>query len=154
MKLYHEERRRETNSLRHLNVSNKPSLLVRNALPHSRLRRRESSDRNPVRGTAHVVQPDFVTESDGARLAAVFAADAELEVRLDASPLLNSDLHQLTNAGLINRLERIDSQDFLRNIRFEELVRVVSREIQCERSKNIKLEKIKSSSQFFFERTS
>ena len=95
-----------------------------------------------------------MTESDGARLAAVFSADAELEVRLDASALLNSDLHQLTNAGLINRLERIDSQDFLRNIRFEELVRVVSREIQCERSKNIKLEKIKSSSQFFFERTS
>ena len=84
----------------------------------------------------------------------MFAADAELEVRLDASPLLNCDLHQLTNAGLMNGFEGIDSQDFLRDIGFKELVRVVSREIQCERSKNINLEKIKSSSQFFFERSS
>ena len=46
-----------------------------------RLRRREPRDRHAVRRAGHVVEPDPVAELDRARIAAVLAADADLELR-------------------------------------------------------------------------
>ena len=41
----------------------------------------QSRDGDSARAAAHVVQPDFVAEVDGLRIAAVFATDADLQVR-------------------------------------------------------------------------
>src|SRR5689334_17653584 len=57
-------------------------LLLRNC----GLRGRHPGDRHAVRRAAHVVEPRHVEERDRVRVAAVLAADAELEVRLLLAP--------------------------------------------------------------------
>src|SRR4051794_24267683 len=51
-----------------------------------RLRRGHARDRHAVRGAAHVVEPRHVEERDRVRVAAVLAADAELQVSLGFAP--------------------------------------------------------------------
>src|SRR5579862_6946649 len=46
------------------------------------LRRRQAGNRQPVRGARHVIEPDLVAELDRRRVAAVLAADADLQLRL------------------------------------------------------------------------
>ena len=55
-----------------------------------RLRRREPRDRHAVRRAAHVVEADLVEEVDRRRVAAVLAADAELEVGPRLAALLDA----------------------------------------------------------------
>src|SRR5437868_11101685 len=81
----------------------------------------EAGDRHPERRAAHVVHPDLVAEHHAVRVAAVFAADAHLQVlavlRLPArAPLANSDVDEPTHAPHVDRLERIDRQDLLLEI--------------------------------------
>src|SRR5436305_15253870 len=59
-----------------------------------RLRRRKPRDRQAVRRAGHIVEADLVTELDRRRVAAVLAADAELQLGLDAAALRDGDLHQ------------------------------------------------------------
>ncbi len=47
----------------------------------------------------------LVTELHALRIAAVFAADAELDVRAGGAALLHGDLHELADAVLIERGE-------------------------------------------------
>ncbi len=67
-----------------------------------------------------------MAEGDTRGFAAVFAADAQLDVRADAFREPDADFHQLADAGLVNGLERVAGQDFLLDGGFEELVRVVA----------------------------
>jgi omega-6 fatty acid desaturase (delta-12 desaturase) len=51
-------------------------------VPYGGLRRRDAGDRDAVRAAGHVVEPGHVEEVDRERVAAVLAADPELERRL------------------------------------------------------------------------
>ena len=62
--------------------------------------------------------------------AAVFAADAEFDVRADFLGKLHADLHEFADAALVDGLEGIAGQDFLFHIGLEELVRVVAGEAE------------------------
>ena len=53
-----------------------------------------------------------MAELHGVGVAAVFAADAELDARAGLVALLDGDLHELADAGLVNRGERILLDDF------------------------------------------
>src|SRR5579884_3452668 len=77
------------------------------SLPQRRLRRRQAGDRHAERRAAHVVQPDPVAELHRVRLAAVLAADADLQVRTRRPTLLHADLHQPADALEVDHLERV-----------------------------------------------
>src|SRR5919201_4819334 len=70
-----------------------------------RLRGGETGDRHPERGAADVVEADAVEELHRLRLAAVLAADAELEVRPGRAAGRDRLLHDRADAGLVDRLE-------------------------------------------------
>src|SRR5437588_3501978 len=72
-----------------------------------RLRGGEACERDPERRARHVVEAELVAERDRARLAAVLAADTELELRLRAPPPLDGDPHQVADAVDVDHLERI-----------------------------------------------
>ena len=62
-----------------------------------------------------------MAERDRARLAAVLAADAELDPRLRASSALDCDAHQLADALDVEHLERVPLEDPLLEVEGEEL---------------------------------
>src|SRR3954463_1931883 len=66
----------------------------------ARLRRAEARDRNHERRARHVGHAHLVTELHGRRLAAVLAADADLQVGTRAPPALDADLDQLADPFL------------------------------------------------------
>ena len=57
-----------------------------------------------------------MAEGDGGGIAAVLAADADLELRTRLAAARDADLDELTDAFLIERDEGIDLQDALRHI--------------------------------------
>ena len=69
----------------------RPPFLFRtgSSLPQRRLRRRQAGDRHAERAAADVIQPDLVAELDRVRVAAVLAADADLQVRPRRPALLH-----------------------------------------------------------------
>src|SRR5262245_40177640 len=77
------------------------------SLPQCRLCRRQPGDRYAEGRTTHVVQADLVTELDAVGVAAVLAADADLEVTACAAALLDADLHQPADTVKVDCLERI-----------------------------------------------
>src|SRR5215470_4027396 len=83
------------------------------ALAAGRLGGGEASDRNPKRRARNVVEPDFVTKRHRGGIAAVLAANAELEVWARPAAALRRDLHQLADALAVDRHKRIDRQDAL-----------------------------------------
>src|SRR5499427_881179 len=58
-----------------------PPIALRGTPAHRGLGGRELGDRHAERRARHVVEPDPVAELDARRIAAVLAADAELELR-------------------------------------------------------------------------
>src|SRR5207302_10314369 len=79
----------------------------------------------------HVVQAQLVAERDRRRLAAVLAADAELERRLRPPPSLDRQPHQVADATHVQRLERIVLQNTIFQVPRQELaLRVVAGEAE------------------------
>ena len=74
--------------------------------------RRPGGRRHAERRAAHVGQAEAMAELHGVRVATVFAADAQLDARTGLAALLHRDLHQLADAGLVDRGERILLDDF------------------------------------------
>eukprot|EP00982_Pelagococcus_subviridis_P013843 31285-Pelagococcus_subviridis.AAC.9 len=91
------------------------SLLLRRL--ERRLRRGETRDGNAERRARDVVQPFLVEKLHGRRVAAVLAADANLQIRVRASAFVHAHLDQRTDALL----------DALLEVRGKELRDVVSR---------------------------
>ena len=56
----------------------------------------------------------------------MLAADADLEVRPGLAAARDPDLHEFADAGAVNRDERIDLENALRNISAEETRRIVA----------------------------
>src|SRR5437899_3075187 len=75
------------------------------------LGRRQPRDRDAVGGAAHVIHAGPVAETDGDRITAVLAADADLETRAGRATPLDGPEHQLPDALLVERLERIVRKD-------------------------------------------
>src|SRR4051812_7356056 len=69
------------------------------------VRGREARDRHPIRRARHVVEAHLVAEVHRPRFAAVFAADAELDVAARRASLLDTHAHELAHALDIDRVE-------------------------------------------------
>ena len=89
-------------------------------LARSDLGRRHAGDRHPVGRAGHVVEPGAVEEGDAVGIAAVLAADPELEVGtcLAADPRREAD--EPSDARLVDRLERRAVDDPLLEVVREE----------------------------------
>ena len=74
------------------------------------MRRRKPSYRHARCGAGNVIESGRVAESDGLRLAAVLATDADDEIAACAAPLVDGELHQAPHALDVERLERIFGQ--------------------------------------------
>src|SRR5581483_4229053 len=72
-----------------------------------RLGRGEPGDGHPERRAGDVVEPDRVAEGNRIRVAAVLAADADLEVGARAPALLDGEPHLAPDADRVERLERV-----------------------------------------------
>jgi hypothetical protein len=95
-----------------------------------RLRRRQSRDRHAVGAGRDVIEADLFAEGDRGRIAAMLAADAELDVRAGLAATLGGKLDQLADAFDIEADERIARVDALVDIRVEEARGVVAAHAQ------------------------
>ena len=69
-----------------------------------------------------------MAEGDALRVATVLAADADLQIRLGGPTLLDSDPHQLPDAGDVEHLERVLRKDLAVDVLHQELpLRIVAR---------------------------
>src|SRR5690606_32233280 len=89
------------------------------------LRRGQPGDGHPEGRAADVVHAHPVAELHRRRIAAVLAADADLEVGPGLAAALHADLHQLAYAVLVQALEGILLQDALVQVGREEVAGVV-----------------------------
>src|SRR5271156_1480401 len=71
------------------------------------LRRRQPRDRNPVRRARHVIQPEAMAQLDARRIAAMLAANADLQTLVRLPPELDSNSHQLADADWVQLRERV-----------------------------------------------
>ena len=94
------------------------------------LRRRQPCDGNAERRTGHVRQADLVAELDGRGVAAVFAANAELDVGARLPAELRRHFDESAHARLVEPCERIAFVNLLFVVRGEEFARVVAAETE------------------------
>src|ERR1700687_5707801 len=80
------------------------------------LRRGQTRHRPGVRRAGNVVQPARSEEADRLRVAAVLAADSYFEVGVRRPSLVRSQLYELANAFLVDRLEGVPREDLLVHI--------------------------------------
>src|SRR5262249_48522865 len=78
-----------------------------------RLRRGEARDRHAIGRRADVVEADVVEEVHRGGVAAVLAADAELQVAARPPPALDAGADDVADAGDVDRRERILLEDLL-----------------------------------------
>src|SRR4029453_5817173 len=109
------------------------------AIPGRLLRRRlRRTDRSLTRGqtggfdterrTAHVVEPELVTEDHGCRVAPVLAADPDVEARVRRPALLPRDAHEAPHPRLVDRDERVGGHELALLVHADELADVVAAE--------------------------
>src|SRR5262249_22272296 len=79
----------------------------REVLAQRGLRRRQPRDRQPIWRAGYVVEAEAMAEAHRTRIAAVFAADADLQTFALGAAALDGDAHQLADAFFVDRLERI-----------------------------------------------
>src|ERR1700720_883308 len=96
------------------------SRLTGDGLAERGLRRGQPRDRHAIGRARDIIQSDLVAERDRRGIAAVLAANADLETRAGLAPALNADLYQFADAVAIHRDERIDHQDSLGDVGAEE----------------------------------
>src|SRR5438552_2614847 len=98
-------------SLRNQTSSQSALCLPRDVFSERSLRGGKASDRNAERRAGHVIEAGVVTEGHRGRIAAVFAADANLELAPRPPAALDPDLHQFADALAIDGDERIGGED-------------------------------------------
>src|SRR4051794_1949716 len=95
------------------------------------LRGGHARDRHAVRRAADVVESSHVEEGDRLRVAAVLAADAQLELRLRLAAGPGGEPDEPADAGLVDRLERAPVHDLALYVLVEEAaLHVVAREAE------------------------
>src|SRR5439155_1394434 len=96
-----------------------------------RLRSRQPGERHTIGRAADVVEPQAVAERDRVRLAAVLAADAELDAFLAASDPLDGAPLQVADPAPVERLERVPLEHAVLEVAGQELaLSVVAREAE------------------------
>src|SRR5262249_26165487 len=88
---------------------------------------RRPRDGGPEWRRADVIEAHLLEEPDRVRIAAVLAADAQLEILLDAAALVYGDLDQLADAARVDRRERVLLHDLELLIMRQERPGVVAR---------------------------
>src|SRR5438067_13513692 len=82
----------------------------------------EACDRNAKRRATHVVQSNLIAEGYRARFAAMLAADADLEIGLDAATALRSHTNKLPHTFTIKHLKGIVRQYLVLDVIREETI--------------------------------
>src|SRR3546814_20603218 len=85
--------------------------LLSSTLLQRRLRRREPRDRHAVRRRADVIEPQPLAKPDRGRVAAMLAADAELDTGPGLAPARRRELDQFADAPDIDADERVGRID-------------------------------------------
>ena len=91
----------------------------------------ETGDGNAVGRAGDVVQADRVAKLYGARLTAMFTADANLQLRADAPTGSYGDANQLPNTILIQHLKRIVGNYTTFDVIRKEPTGIVPAETEC-----------------------
>lgn len=94
------------------------------------LRRCDAGDGHAVGGAGYVVHAELGAELHGGGLAAVLAADADLEVGAGGTAFLDAHLNELADAFLVEHFEGIGLDDAVLLVELEELGSVVTREAE------------------------
>src|SRR4051812_23318856 len=76
-----------------------------------RLRGRKPRNRYAERRTGNIIQADLVAERNRGGIAAMLAADAELQVLASLAPALVADADEFADTLLVNRHERIGREN-------------------------------------------
>src|SRR5207248_8068326 len=87
----------------------------------------ETSDRYAVGRARHVVEPDFAAELDRGGVAAMLAADAELDVGARLAAAFGGDPDHLADPGGVDRHKRVMLENPQLLVRVAEACRVVAR---------------------------
>src|SRR5579862_412552 len=95
-----------------------------------RMRRGEARDRHPVRRAADVIQPHLGAELHRGGVAAMLAADAELNAGPRLAAALAADADQLAHAFLVDGDERVALDDSLPLIGAEKSAGIVARQAE------------------------
>src|SRR5258708_6136826 len=86
---------------------------IRALVRERRLGRGEPGDRHPIGRAGDIVEADLVAEADGGGIAAVLAADAELQVLARAAAALGADAHELAHALAVDGDEGVVRENAL-----------------------------------------
>src|SRR5258707_5575403 len=97
---------------------------ARGLLAERGLRRGEPRDRHAERRAGHVVEPDLMAERDRGGIAAVLAADADLELVARLAPALDAGAHQFSDAPAVRRHAPNAGEDSPGRVWYEEALRV------------------------------
>src|SRR4029077_2915792 len=100
-------RGRNDESMRRRAEAGRGSSLARHVLAERSLGRREAGDWDAERRAGDVVERELVAEGDRGRVAAVLAADADLELVARLPATLDADAHQLADALAVDGDEGI-----------------------------------------------
>src|ERR1041384_3309250 len=87
------------------------------------LRRRQSCDRHAERRATDVIKSDLVAEGNRARLAAVFAADADFKFGLDRAPAFCARAYEFAHAVGVEHLKGVFGHDLVFDVLREEAPR-------------------------------
>src|SRR5829696_6973638 len=101
-------------------------LLIARRIAQCGLRRCQPRDRHAVWAARDIGQADFVAEHHAAWLAAVLTADADLQIRAGRSTALGAHLYELSDALLVEHLERIILQQLALDIRRQEAPGIIA----------------------------
>src|SRR5262245_52221862 len=105
--------------------------LRRRVLPQPRLRRGEPCNRHAERRARHIFEAEQMAERDRRRIAAVLAADSDLEFGARLAPTLDADTHQFADALAVDRHERIGLQDAARGVGTKEACGIVTADTEA-----------------------
>ena len=107
---------------------------------------REPGDRYSERRAAHIVHSDLMTEFDAVRIAAVFAADADLQLRLDLTAAVDAHSDEFADPVCIYCLKWIVRQYLQIKIFWQESADIITakpkahlRQIVCTVAEEISL---------------
>src|SRR5229473_1709777 len=89
---------------------------------------RQPRCQHAIRRAGNIVQADLVAELNRRRIATMFAADSNLQVRARLASLFDGSLHQLAHTFLVDGREWIALQNAALNVSRQELADVVTRE--------------------------
>ena len=90
----------------------------------------QTCDGHAERRAAHVVQAGLVEEADRGGVTTVLTADAALQFGALATATVDTQLHQLANAFLVEGVERIVGDDLLVDVAFHDGVDIVAAEAE------------------------